>query len=58
MEHNKKIASIRIHVEKCIERMKNWHILDKRVPIMLAPIASDMFIVIGALTNFLPPLID
>ena len=58
MEHNKKIASLRIHVERCIERMKNWHIFDKRVPITLAPIASDMFIVIGALTNFLPPLID
>ena len=29
MEHNKKIASLRIHVERCIERMKNWHIFDK-----------------------------
>jgi len=58
MEHNKKIASLRIHVEGCIERMKNWHIFDKRLPITLAPIASYMFIVIGALTNFLPPLID
>ena len=58
MEHNKKIASLRIHVERCIERTKNWHIFDKRLPITLAPIASDMFIVIGALTNFLPPLID
>ena len=58
MEHNKKIASLRIHVERCIERMKNWQIFDKRLPLTLAPIASDMFIVIGALTNFLPPLID
>ena len=46
MEHNKKIASLRIHVERCIERMKNWHIFDKGVPITLA------------LTNFLQPLID
>ena len=52
MAHNKKIASLRIHVERCIERMKNWHIFDSRIPITLAPIASDMFIIIGALTNF------
>ena len=58
MAHNKKIASLRIHVERCIERMKNWHIFDSRIPLTLAPIASDMFIIIGALTNFLPPLID
>ena len=58
MEHNKKIASLRIHVERCIERMKNWHMFDSRIPITLAPVASDMFIIIGALTNFLPPLID
>ena len=58
MEHNKKIASLRIHVERCIERMKNWHTFDSRIPITLAPVASDMFLIIGALTNFLPPLID
>ena len=52
MERNKEIASLRIHVKRCIERMKNWHIFDKRIPITLAPIASDMFIVIGALTTF------
>ena len=58
MAHNKKIASLRIHVGRCIGRMKNWRIFDCRIPITLAPIASDMFIIIGAQTNFLPPLID
>ena len=58
MAHNKKIASLRIHVERCIERMKNRRIFDCRIPITLAPIASDMFIIIGAQTNFLPLLID
>lgn len=24
-EHNKKVASLRIHVERCMERLKNWH---------------------------------
>ena len=31
IERNKKIAILRIHVERCIERMKNWHIFDKRI---------------------------
>ena len=58
VEHNEKIASLRIHVERYVERIKKWHVFDSRIPITLAPVASDMFITVGALTNFLPPLID
>lgn len=54
----KQIASLRIHVERFIERMKNWHIFDSRIPITLAPVASDMFVIKGAVTNILSPLID
>ena len=25
-KHNKKIASLRIHFKRCMERLKNWHI--------------------------------
>lgn len=56
--NNKSIASLRIHVERLMERIKNWHILDRRIPITMAPYASDMLFVIGALSNFLPPLIS
>jgi len=55
---NKAIASLRIHVERLMERIKNWHILDRRIPITMAPYASDILIVIGALSNFLPPLVS
>ena len=54
---NKAIASLRIHVERMMERFKNWHVLDRKVSISMAPFASDMIIVISALSNFLPPLI-
>ena len=57
-EKNKKVACLRVHVERCMERIKNWHILDSKIPITLAPFASDIFIVIAAFTNFLPPLIQ
>ena len=55
---NKKVACLRVHVERCMERIKNWHILDSKIPISLAPFASDIFIVISALTNSQPPLIS
>ena len=57
-EKNKKVASLRVHVERCMERIKNWHILDKAIPVSLTGIASDIFIVIAALTNFHPSLIS
>ena len=53
---NKAIASLRIHVERQMERIKNWHILDRRMPITMAPYASDKVVIISALANFLPPL--
>lgn len=42
-EHNKKIANLRIHVERAIERIKNWHIFDSCLQICLAPVASKFF---------------
>lgn len=33
-EHNKKVASLRIHVERMMERIKNWHIFDRRIPVV------------------------
>ena len=57
-EHNKKIASLRIHVERCMERLKNWHFFDRPVPITVHDLAPDIWIVIACLSNFLPPLIN
>lgn len=51
-EHNKRVASLRVLVERCMERIKNWHIFDRRIPITLAPISSDIIIVLSAFTNF------
>lgn len=32
-ELNKKVACLRVHVERCMERIRNWHILDGRIPV-------------------------
>lgn len=57
-EHNKKIASLRIHVERYMERLKNWHLFDRTVPISTSGIASDAWTVVACLSNFWPPIIS
>ena len=52
-EHNKKAACLRVHVERCMERIKNWHILDRKIPISLAPVSCDIIFVLAAFTNLI-----
>ncbi|PFX15204.1 THAP domain-containing protein 4 [Stylophora pistillata] len=55
----RRIASLRIHVERAIERIKNYHILDF-VPITLCRngVIEMIFFVCAMLSNYLPPLVD
>lgn len=52
----RRIASLRIHVERAMERIKNFHIFDRTIPSSLTEVAEQMFFVCAVLTNFLPPL--
>jgi len=56
-EENKKVASLRIHVERYMERLKNWHFFDRSIPITMASTVSDAWIVVACLSNFWPPII-
>ena len=56
-EETAHIASVRIHVERAIGRVKNYHILDGVLPLSLHPIANQIFTVCCYLTNFLPFLV-
>ena len=51
----RRIASLRILVERCMERLKNYHIFDGVMPLALMDIADQIF-VCAVLTNFHPPL--
>ena len=55
----RRIAKFRIHVERAIERIKNYHILDY-VPITLCSsgVIDQIFFVCAMLTNFQPPLVS
>jgi hypothetical protein len=41
----RRIASLRIHVERAIERIKNFNIFDKSLPIQFTDIADRLFFV-------------
>ncbi|XP_045200154.2 uncharacterized protein LOC123554226 isoform X2 [Mercenaria mercenaria] len=58
VEETIKIATVRIHVEREIGRIKNYHILDGVLPLSLSHIAGQIFKVISYLTCFLPPLVE
>lgn len=51
------IASVRIHVERAIHRMKVYKILSNRVTMDLVPHLDKIVHLIGVLVNFSPPII-
>lgn len=53
----RRIASLRIHVERAMERIKNFHIFDRSIPSSLTDIANRIFFVCCVLANFQPPLL-
>ncbi|CAN7992682.1 unnamed protein product, partial [Ixodes hexagonus] len=58
VQETKEIASLRIHVERRIQRIKGYHIFDRPVPLTLAPVVNQIWTVTAILTNFQSPLIQ
>ena len=40
----RRVASLRIHVEREMERIKNFHIFDRSLPVQLTDIADRIFL--------------
>ena len=53
----RKIASVRVHVERAIARVKAYRILHQVVPLTLAENLEHIWSVCSYLTLFLPPII-
>ncbi|SMN01557.1 hypothetical protein SPONN_1005 [uncultured Candidatus Thioglobus sp.] len=57
MLETRRIASVRIHVERAIGRVKTFHILANPIPNTMAAIADQIFFVCSILTNFRKKLV-
>jgi hypothetical protein len=57
VECTRRIASARIHVERKMEQIKNFRILQGTLPLALSPVADAIFFICSAMTNLLPPLV-
>ena len=53
----RRIASVRIHVERAIARIKNFRILSTVFPISMGADSNKIWVICCYLSNFLPPLI-
>ncbi|XP_068671617.1 uncharacterized protein [Montipora foliosa] len=51
------IASLRIHIERAINKIKNFHIWDKVIPVHQIPLASQMWVVCAFSCNAQPNII-
>ena len=56
MIQTRRIASLRIHVERAMERLKNFHIFHRVLPPSFVDVAEQMVFVCAVLSNFHPPL--
>jgi len=57
IEAGRRIASLRIHVERAIGQMKLYSILKSTIPISLTRLTNQIIFVCAFLTNFQPVLI-
>ena len=51
------IAVARIHIERIMQRIRSYHILDKTLRLSMQDITEQMFAVCGYLTNCQNPII-
>ncbi|XP_037498663.1 uncharacterized protein LOC119372258 [Rhipicephalus sanguineus] len=52
VDETREIASLRIHAERSINRIKSFHIFDRPIPLTLAPLINQIWTVAAILTNF------
>ena len=53
----RRIASLRIHVDRAIQRMKKFRLLQGVIPFSIAAVANQAVFVCAALCNLLNPLV-
>ena len=57
VEQSRRLARVRIHVERMMERLKNFRILAGILPLSLVPHADNILMICAAISNLQPRLI-
>ena len=57
VQQGRKIASLRVHVEHAIGRIKTYSILKEPIPLSMARLTNQIVFVCALLTNFQPGLV-
>lgn len=58
VKETKKVANVRIHVERVIRRLKQFRILSQVMPITLLRYANDIILICAAITNLQGPIVS
>ena len=56
-KHSEKIAEARIHVERAIQRIKCYHVLDHECRLTMASLGDEIFTLCAYLVNFQTPFL-
>lgn len=56
LQDSKKIHNLRVHVERAIRRVKEFHFFDKVIPLTMAGSINQIWTVACLITNFQGPL--
>jgi hypothetical protein len=56
VQKTEKVANVRIHVERVIQRLKQFKLLSQTVPVTLLPLMNEVVFVCCALTNLKDPI--
>ena len=57
VQRTQQIAKVRIHIERLIERIKEFNIFSKIIPVTMFPVVNQMWAVCCLLTLFQSPLL-
>ena len=57
VEESRRLARVRIHVERMRERLKNFKILARILPLSLVPHIDNIVMISAAVSNLKPSLI-
>jgi hypothetical protein len=57
IKSTRRIASVRIHVERAIQRLKQFRLLTSTLPLTMQSVSNQMLMVAAVFCNFLPPLV-